>query len=60
MKKYIKPQIETFLIENSSIIALSLQDGEADPDKPVFSPKFRRGDWEEDEYDKDKTNFNHW
>lgn len=48
MKQYIKPSMEMLHAEAIQMMAVSLQDGNADPDKPVLTKESNDWDiWEE-------------
>lgn len=48
MKQYIKPNMEMLHAEATQMMAVSLQDGYADPDKPVLTKENNDWDiWEE-------------
>lgn len=45
MKKYIAPAVQVNETEVSQMMAVSLQDGSADPSKPVLSKEDTQEDW---------------
>lgn len=48
MKQYLKPNMEMLRAETLQMMAVSLQDGNADPDKPVLTKENNDWDiWEE-------------
>lgn len=48
MKQYLKPYMEILHAETIEMMAISLQDGQADPDKPILSKENNDWDiWEE-------------
>lgn len=48
MKQYLKPYMEILHAEAVEMMAISLQDGQADPDKPILSKENNDWDiWEE-------------
>lgn len=44
MKQYIKPDMELLHAESVEMMAVSLQNGSADPDKPVLTKE--NDDWD--------------
>jgi len=48
-KTYLKPNALVVKVEPQRVIALSMVEGQADMNKPVYSREARFSDWDEEE-----------